>query len=192
MKLVTGTLAILVAAFAAGFAAFIAAIPAPVSTQAPARHTEDAIVVFTGEANRLLAAMAEFETGKGQRLLISGVHPKTGHADIRPHWMGDAHRFACCIDLGMQAKSTVGNANELSAWAGRHGFSTVRLVTSDYHMPRALLETRKKDPALRLIAHPVPSSVIGPNGIPTDIQGWRVLVGEYAKFLWVWLGTLVG
>ena len=46
----------------------------------------------------------------------------------------------CCLDIGYLAQDTIGNAEETRAWAQAWGFRRIVVVTSNYHMPRSLLE----------------------------------------------------
>ena len=49
--------------------------------------------------------------------------------------------FDCCVDLGYQALDTAGNARETRDWAREHNITrSLIVVTSNYHMPRALAE----------------------------------------------------
>ena len=52
----------------------------------------------------------------------------------------DRALFDCCVDLDYDALNTVGNAEMADLWARNLGFKELILVTSDYHMPRTLLE----------------------------------------------------
>ena len=49
----------------------------------PEKPKADAVVVLTGGTQRIDQAVNLLETGTGQRLLISGVHPDTSAARIR-------------------------------------------------------------------------------------------------------------
>ena len=63
--------------------------------------------------------------------------------------------FGCCIDLDYSAVNTIGNAVETRRWALGHGFRSLVVVTSSYHMPRAMLELSHQLPGVTLIAYPV-------------------------------------
>ncbi len=52
----------------------------------------------------------------------------------------DQQLFDCCIDLGREAVDTRSNGEETSRWLQKQKFKTVRLVTTDWHMPRAGFE----------------------------------------------------
>ncbi len=99
----------------------------------------DGVVALTGGSVRIAAAMKLLEDGKGTRLLISGVNRIASPADIRDVAKATQRYYSCCVDLGFQATSTVGNARETAGWARAHNFHSLIIVTSDFHMPRAML-----------------------------------------------------
>ena len=105
-------------------------------------------------------------------------------------WPGAPEKFDCCVDLGLRAQTTTGNAAELRDWASSHGFSSLILVTSDYHMPRALLETRASLPDVKITAHPVTSGYLDDSGKPASLAHWSNLAIEYSKYLAVRVKTL--
>ena len=63
--------------------------------------------------------------------------------------------FDCCVDLDYRAQNTVGNARETSRWVRHNDYETLIVVTSDYHMPRSLVEFHSRMPDLDLVPHPV-------------------------------------
>ena len=96
----------------------------------------------------------------------------------------------CCIELGHDAADTVGNARETAAWAKAGNYRSLRLVTSDYHMPRSLAVFRRAMPHIDLIAHPVFSDSV-------HMESWwrspgtaGLLASEFNKFLIVRLSGL--
>ena len=100
----------------------------------------DAIIVLTGGQFRINAAVHLLESGKGRRLLISGVNPATKPSDLRTATGAEQSLFACCVDIDHAALDTIGNAEESAKWIVKHDFRNVILVTNNYHMPRSLLK----------------------------------------------------
>lgn len=148
------------------------------------------IVVYTGGGGaRISKAMELFGQGIAKRLLISGVHPDTTQNHLEKLWDGDKTRFSCCLDLGLEAQTTRGNAHELVQWAIKNNFSAIVLVTSDYHLPRAVAETKAlaandgTTPSLKIIPYATPSQFIEPSSFPTDVTSWTKLSIEYSKYL---------
>ncbi|GJL95537.1 MAG: hypothetical protein DHS20C05_19420 [Hyphococcus sp.] len=167
--------------WAIGLAAYIADLPAP-ARNAPAKT--EAVAVYTGGGGaRISAGMAVFANGGGERLLISGVHPDTTRERLSELWSGNSKLFECCVDLGREARSTQGNALELAKWAGENDFRHVLLVTSEYHMPRAIAETRTRLPDATIMPYAVASGYLDEKGRPVSRLAWEKLAGEYTKFL---------
>ncbi|MBX3476728.1 MAG: YdcF family protein [Brevundimonas sp.] len=148
----------------------------------PARA--DAIVALTGpSAERVNAAMRLLEQGKGRRLLISGVNREVRRQELRALVPGSARLFNCCVDLGFEAETTNGNAHEIAAWARAKGYDSLIVVTSDYHMPRSLIEIRSAAPGVTLTPYAVSTPALD------NSRWWRAAVTarrmtlEYMKYL---------
>lgn len=168
--------------WAGGFAVFLAMLPKPVQG---APNAADGIVVYTGGGGaRISSAMSLLAGGAGQRLLISGVHPDTSAARLSEFWSGPRDRFDCCVDLGHDALTTEGNADELKAWIETRRYRRIILVTSDYHMPRAMAVTRARlKEAAEITPYAVPSGYLGDDGLPKSLGAAGKLAGEYTKYL---------
>ena len=176
-------------AWGAGLLIFVAELPAPANGAAP---RADGVVVFTGRnGERVTAAMTLLSGGSGKRLLISGVNPEVTRPDLAALWPGDQALFDCCVDLGLEAQTTTGNATELDAWARANGFQSLILVTSEFHMPRALVEAEERLPEVAITPFAVASGLIGPEGRPQTAAAWRRVGAEYTKFLYARVKTIL-
>ncbi len=173
--------------YAAGFVIFVTRLP---KTPHDLRHIQG-VVALTGGDTRLDAAVALFEKGVGERLLISGVNPQTTKAELKKLARGGA-RFECCADLGYAAEDTHGNAREAAAWARFHHYRKLLLVTARYHMPRSLSEFELAMPDGTIVPYPVDPESIHLEGWWHSAHALRVLHGEYAKYLAVTVLTAVG
>jgi uncharacterized SAM-binding protein YcdF (DUF218 family) len=89
----------------------------------------------------------------------------------------------CCVDLGRQARDTVGNAAEARAWADERGFTSLIVVTSDYHMPRSMSELGQAMPDKQLIPFPVSNPGLHMSRWWRDPETLTLLAREYGKFL---------
>ncbi|MDO9472833.1 MAG: YdcF family protein [Caulobacter sp.] len=144
----------------------------------------DAVVALTGASDlRLEAAARLLERGKGKRLLISGVNREASRDDILAVSRAVKPIYDCCVDLGYAAANTIGNAEEIADWARGKRFTRLIVVTSDYHMPRSILEIRAAMPEATLIEYPVVTGLV-------DVDRWwrnqgdaRRLIVEYSKYL---------
>lgn len=151
-----------------GFAHFIIAIGSSYNSTTSA----DGIVVLTGGQGRIDAGLNALREQRGARLLISGVNQELNTETIMKAISGDMALLECCIDLGPAATNTVSNAEETALWAQSNGYRSIILVTSDYHMPRALLAFSPYDSDLQLVP-----LVVKTGASPL------LLMGEYNKYL---------
>lgn len=153
------------------------------SMKPPLDSKADAIIVLTGGYQRIDQAVELLRSGAGKRLLISGVNPSTTPAQIRKMTQSSADMFTCCVDMGYQALDTIGNANEAASWISDHNYSSVLVVTNNYHMQRSLHELRGSSPSTQFIAYPVVNSDLTQKNWFADPDVLRTLLYEYMKFV---------
>ena len=129
--------ALVILLYALGFMlfAFTLGRPAPADA-APA----DAAIVLTGGSGRIEHGMEVLRAGKAKRLLVAGADPSVTKADIARRLGGSQRLLRCCVDLGSESVDTRSNAEEGGRWLAQHGYKSVRLITSDWHMRRARYE----------------------------------------------------
>lgn len=181
MKFLT-LIAILALVWLVGLFAFADRVRNLTPADEPARA--DAIVALTGpSAERVNAAVRLLEQDKGKRLLISGVNREVRRQELRALTPGSNRLFNCCVDLGFEAEDTSGNAREIAAWAETKGYDSLIVVTSDYHMPRSLVEIRSAAPGVTLTPYAVSTPSLD------DSRWWKAAVTarrmtlEYMKYL---------
>lgn len=144
----------------------------------------DGIVALTGGSDaRIQEAMDLLQAGKGQRVLVSGVNRQVTRAQLKKIANPPEGLYECCVDLGFDAKNTIGNAQEIAAWAHAKSFHSLIVVTSDYHMPRSLLEIHGAYPEAQLIAYPIVTPKLDAHRWWNTAGGARVMTLEYCKFL---------
>jgi len=76
-------------------------------------------------AERVNAAIRLLEQDKGERVLISGVNREVRRQELRELTPGSNRLFNCCVDLGFEAETTTGNAQEIAAWARAKGYDSL-------------------------------------------------------------------
>jgi uncharacterized SAM-binding protein YcdF (DUF218 family) len=167
--------------FLGGFALFATHVARMSTPRDP--PAADAIIVLTGGQARLDAAVDLLKSGKGRRLLISGVHPTTGVKSLQAATGGDDALFSCCVDIDHAALDTIGNAEESVKWVRGHAYGRVILVTNNYHMPRSLLEMGRLLDREELEPYPVVNSNLDNGGWMVRPDALRVLFTEYGKYL---------
>ena len=181
MKSVTVKLAVLCGvAIVLGFFVFVWLLP---SEQVALARDADGIVVLTGGTSRVSDSLELLAAGRSKRLLITGVNTGTTLADIARENPDYRKYLSCCVDLDYSAQNTLGNAVETRRWAIDRGFHSLIIVTSAYHMPRALAE----------VAHQLPDATLIPSPVVSDrlrIEPWwsngattRLVLSEYLKYL---------
>jgi uncharacterized SAM-binding protein YcdF (DUF218 family) len=176
------TIFVVLMIWSAGLLAFVSRIDR--STPTPDPPTADGIVVLTGASGeRIEAALKLLEAGKAKRLLISGVGRHVTPAQLQALTGADQGVFDCCVDLGFAAENTLGNGRETAAWARRHGFHTLILVTADYHMPRARLELRAALPEAKVSLYPVATSELKVGDWWKTGASAERTIFEYSKYL---------
>ena len=157
---------------------WFAARPAPENESAPT----DAIVVLTGGRLRLQIGMDLLRDGKGRKLFVSGVNQQVDLGELL-RVSGNADWASCCTALGHDADNTLGNARETAQWMRQQGFSSLRLVTAWYHMPRSLLELDRAMPEIEIIAHPVFPEETSQEYWWASRSTVVLLASEYGKYL---------
>lgn len=163
--------------FVAGFGWFLWSVP---NEEVALDRKADGIVVLTGGASRTTDGMELLAAGRGKRLLISGAHRTTNQAELMRLLPEHEKIIACCVDVDRAALNTVGNATGTRQWVRERGFGSLIVVTSNYHMPRAMAELSNQLPDVELIPFPV---------ITAKSAGWtqaasaRLLVSEYVKYI---------
>lgn len=144
----------------------------------------EGVVALTGGSDRVIEAAALLARGQARRLLITGVNRATRSSVLARQLPVSRDLFKCCVDLGYEALDTVGNARETRQWAQVHKISrTLIVVTSNYHMPRALAELSAALPEVKLYPFPVVSEHLDVSGWASDPAAIRLIGSEYVKYL---------
>ena len=146
-------------------------------------HAADGIAVLTGGMARIDEAMKLLAKGKAKRVLITGVNQATTKEQLKRLASQGGQYFACCVDIDKEALNTIDNATETAQWAALHRYGSIIVVTSNYHMPRALAELARAIPGVTLVPYPVVDNNV-------HVERWwtypgitRLLLSEYLKYL---------
>lgn len=167
-----------------GFIWFITLIPSSQHLQM-AEPTE-AVIVFTGGKGRVEQGVALLRAGKAKWLFISGVHQNSDKTAVfeqfRRMYPAEYRKLESRMVLGRQAVDTIGNARESAEWVRKNGFHTLRLVTANYHMPRSLLEFKRKLPEASILSTAVFTDRFRDNNWWQDKQSLLLVISEYHKY----------
>jgi uncharacterized SAM-binding protein YcdF (DUF218 family) len=178
-----GVVAVLGIGFIVAVVGFVGFLSQLRGVEVKPERKADGIVVLTGGSSRVSDAMDLLAGGYGKRLLISGVHPTNDANDISRSLPESKSFINCCVDLDYSAINTRSNAAQTRRWVHERGFKSLIVVTSNYHMPRAVVELSHAMPDIDLI----PYAVIGEKW--RDEPWWtsgptfRLLLSEYAKYV---------
>ena len=146
----------------------------------------EAIAVLTGGSGRLDEGLGLLARGLAGKLYISGVYKGVDIQTLLTVLQQKPGSLDCCLVIGY-AEDTIGNARETTVWMRQEGYRSLRVVTSAYHMPRALLEFRFAYPGIRIVPHPVLSEHV------KQEQWWAwpgtasLMMREYNKYLAAWI-----
>ncbi|MBU6266816.1 MAG: YdcF family protein [Sphingomonadales bacterium] len=151
-----------------GFIAFAVTLPRPADDR-----RSDAVVVLTGGERRIDRGLEVVRRGWAPQLLVSGVDPEVRAHEFAAHYAVPPRLMACCVTLGYEAVDTRSNARETAEWVAAHHIRSLRVVSSDWHLRRALRELRLTLPA---------NIVLIPDAVPTR-PSFNILVTEYGKLL---------
>jgi uncharacterized SAM-binding protein YcdF (DUF218 family) len=147
----------------------------------------DAIVTLTGGSERIRTSLHMIKEGYSDILFISGVNNQVKLAELfAVHGISKEDFFSMVnkVELGFEAKNTIENAAEVEDWIKRNSkIKSIRLVTSNYHLRRSVLEINSKLPNIKIIPHPV---------IPINVRvdkWWKfdssrgLIISEYNKLI---------
>ena len=169
--------------FLAGLQHFVLNLPKISSSVGP---TTDGIVVITGGQQRLDDGLRLLQIGAGKALLVSGVGRGVNKSILADKLELSAPVMTlmdCCVTLEFEASDTRGNALAASQWAEKNKFQSLRLVTSNYHMPRAKHVFTSKMPDIELYFWPVSPADLTLETWWKKLDMIRLLAREYAKYL---------
>ena len=176
-------LCLAVAMLLSGLQHFVLTLPSASGKQL--QYT-DGIVVMTGGQQRLDDGLQLLTDGIAGKMLISGVGDGVSRAVLVQQLDLDEREINalfCCVELDFVAKDTRGNARVARRWAIDNNMRSLRLVTANYHMPRALLVFANEMPEFNLYQYPVYPDDLRIDGWWHDRAMLRLLIREYAKYL---------
>lgn len=154
--------------YGAGLLWFMNSLPGPAGAE-----KTDGIVVLTGGEGRVARGFELIERGAADRLLISGVASEVRPQELAARYDVPMATIRCCVDLGRAATDTRTNGQEIAEWVQRRRLRSIRVVTNDWHMPRA-----RKEIGWRLGS----TTRIVPDAVHSD-RTFKQLFLEYNKYL---------
>lgn len=133
----------------------------------------DAVVVLTGSGGRIDRGLEVLDAKLAPRMLVSGVDKEVRPREFAAQYNISRARMACCVTLDYESVDTRSNARESARWIAANGFTSIRLVTSDWHMRRAAFD----------LAQVAPAGIDVVEDAVATRPSFKVLVLEYHKLL---------
>ena len=162
---------------------FILTLPKPASGDV---SITDGIVVATGRQARIEEGLRLLSEGRASQMLVTGVGKGISHTSLKRTLRlttAQIRVLECCVDLDAAARDTIGNARSAALWADANALKSLRLVTANYHLPRAQNEFQRAFPETSLHVF----AVLPPDlKLDTWYRHWpsaKLLVREYGKYL---------
>ncbi|MEL6540271.1 MAG: YdcF family protein [Pseudomonadota bacterium] len=140
--------------WALGFLWFTVDLPEPAQ-----KLKTDAVIVATGGAGRIARGLEVLDQGLAPRMLVTGVGSQVLPGEFAAQFKVPQAQMECCVTLGFMAEDTRGNAFETAEWVNRNEITSLRLVTTDWHMRRAAGELDRQLPDnVEVVRDAVPST----------------------------------
>lgn len=162
------------------FSRFVARADRAVSPDPPV--AAEAVASLTGASDARIISAVQLADSLDLPLLISGVNVDATPADIARVAKVDVDKIDCCVTLGKAAASTEGNGDEVADWARRNKVDHIIVVTSEYHMERALFELKRAMPEGHFIPHAVMTTKVRPADWYRDTSTAKTLIEEWIKY----------
>ena len=162
------------------FSRFVARADRAVSPDPPVEA--EAVASLTGASDARIISAVQLADSLDLPLLISGVNVDATPADIARVAKVDVDQIDCCVTLGKAAASTEGNGDEVADWARRNKVDRIIVVTSEYHMERALFELKRAMPEGHFIPHAVMTTKVRPADWYRDTSTAKTLIEEWIKY----------
>ena len=148
------------------------------------------IVILTGGANRIkdgLKIIQDFKNSKNinYKILVSGTGMGFTKSSLKkklgPNF--NSQLIQCCIDLDGVSKNTLTNASETFKWTSKNVIKEFILITSNYHMPRAILEFKNVMPNLKIYTYAITPKKHDIENWLSSYQTFSLVFTEYCKFI---------
>lgn len=155
-------------------------------THSSALVPTDAVIVTTGGQARISAGLTLMQDGYAKHMLVTGVGvgiTKSILADSLGLSDPQKEQLICCVDLDFTATDTIENAKATASWMRQHNYTSLRLVTANYHLARARLEFAHAMPKIKIEHFAVSPPDLQPQNWFYDWTITRLLVRESGKYI---------
>ena len=148
------------------------------------------IVILTGGTNRIkdgLKIIKDFKIPKNikYKILVSGTGLGFTKLSLKkklgPNF--NSNLIQCCIELDNISKNTFTNAIETFKWTRKNDIKEFLLITSNYHMPRAILEFKSLMPNLKIYTYAITPKKHNIKNWLSSYQTFSLVLTEYCKYI---------
>ena len=148
------------------------------------------IVILTGGTNRIkdgLKIIEDFKKSKkiNYKILVSGTGMGFTKSSLKkklgPNF--NPKLIQCCVDLDSVSKNTFTNASETFKWAKKNDIKEFILITSNYHMPRAVLEFKNIMPKLKIYTYAIIPKKHNIENWLNSYETFNLIFTEYCKYI---------
>ena len=148
------------------------------------------IVILTGGANRIkdgLKIIEDLEKSENNnyKILVSGTGIGFTKNSLK-NTLGsnfNPHLIQCCIDLDGVSKNTFTNALETFKWTNKNNIKEFILITSNYHMPRAILEFKNIMPKLKIYTYAIIPKKHNIENWLNSYETFHLIFTEFCKYI---------
>ena len=148
------------------------------------------IVILTGGSNRIKDGLkiinnVDIFTKANLKILISGTGKGFTKKSLKEMLTLNINLklLECCIELESISKDTYSNASETYKWVKMNNINKFILITSNYHMPRAILEFKNKMPNLEIFIYPITPKNHNITNWLNSSETFSLIFIEYSKLL---------
>ena len=148
------------------------------------------VVILTGGTNRIKEGFEviyklDSKSISNLKVLVSGTGKGFSKLSLQeklnPNF--DIRLIECCVELDGVSQDTYSNAIETSKWVSKNNIQEILLITSNYHIPRSILEFQNKMPNLKILYYPITPKQHQINKWLTSFETFSLIFIEYCKFI---------
>ena len=148
------------------------------------------VVILTGGTNRIKEGFEviyklDKKSITNLNVLVSGTGKGFSKLSLQEKLNPgfDLRLIECCVELDSVSQNTYSNAIETSKWVSKNNIEEILLITSNYHIPRSILEFQNKMPNLKILYYPIIPKKHQINKWLKSFETFSLVSIEYCKYI---------
>ena len=148
------------------------------------------VVILTGGTNRIKEGFEviyklDKKSITNLNVLVSGTGKGFSKLSLQEKLNPgfDLRLIECCVELDSVSHNTYSNAIETSKWVSKNNIEEILLITSNYHIPRSILEFQNKMPNLKILYYPIIPKKHQINKWLKSFETFSLIFIEYCKYI---------